>query len=152
MNLNVRVELSELEDEFVEIGERVTDLREAWPAVDRFTSRMYRKQFASEGSYLGTPWKPLKPKTLKARNRPGGNRGGILRDTNRLWASLTKPRAPEGITRFGRTEYQRGTTVPYARFHQQGTKHLPERPLHPDPLPLKIRETFAAMIRRHLET
>ncbi len=147
----VAIDTSELNRTLKKLGKKVSDFRPVWPVIDRYTSRMYRLQFASEGEHLGTPWARLTEKTLRARVRPGGNRGGVLRDTNRLWASLTKPRAPEGVTVMEKHEYMRGSVVPYARFHQEGTDRMPARPLHPDPLPERIQETFVGLILKHIE-
>jgi phage gpG-like protein len=49
----------------------------------------------------------------------------IMRKTGALFSSLTSLRgAPNDI---GRKQAIFGTTVEYARFHQEGTRHLPKR-------------------------
>lgn len=52
-----------------------------------------------------------------------------MRDTRRLYKSLTKPTSPDLIFRpYGRA-IGFGTGVPYARYHQEGTARMPKRRL-----------------------
>jgi hypothetical protein len=46
--------------------------------------------------------------------------GGLLADTNRLAASLTKKTGPDTVLEIDKASYRRGTSVPYARFQQRG--------------------------------
>lgn len=148
-------------------------LRNAAPAfhrIDKHVSLMFRRQFASEGRFGGTPWKPLAPSTIRARQKPGRGRGGILRDSNTLWSSLVHT-GPESIRLIEPDRYTRGTTVPYAASHQDGVKRtrrtrtgkrtgprrkyvtkkmrrtsLPRRPIIPDPMPEHISRTWEKIL------
>lgn len=151
--LSVTVDAQDLQAQLSKIQKNLTDFRPAWPMVERYTARQYRLQFSSEGAHFGTPWKPLKvwPRPQR-KGRRGGNRGGILRDFNRLWASYTKYRSGsgDGVSVWDRFRFEKGSQVPYARFHQTGTKHMPARPVHIDPLPEKVQETYLALIARYV--
>lgn len=100
------------------------------PALDRFAQwfrgRMV-KQFASEGGAGNRrPWKPLSPPyaAWKSKHYPGRK---ILARSGRLRESLTRPGA--GLLAASRNEIVIKTDVPYASFHQKGTRTLPKRQL-----------------------
>lgn len=46
------------------MGHRIENPEPAWPRVGKMLSQAVRQQFITRGSYLGTPWKPLKPDYL----------------------------------------------------------------------------------------
>lgn len=136
--------------------------------VDRIVLGFFQAQFATAGAAGGTPWFPLAPTTLAFKRRHGREQMGILRFTNRLWASLTKRASPDGELTVTDSSYRRGTRVPYAVMHQQGytstsvfgvrRKNPPSvqvqaRPLiPPGGLPLGTRAAIVAVIDRYLET
>lgn len=43
------------------MGARIDNPTPVWPRVGRMLSLAVRRQFLTRGSYMGTPWKPLKP-------------------------------------------------------------------------------------------
>ena len=137
--------LKKMSAAIAKVAENAGDLRPAWPHVDRFTSRVFRMQFATEGAYLlRRKWRAWSPKWAKRRLRPGGGRGGIGRDTNRMWGSFVKPRAPEGVSRWDPLEYERGSVVPYALHFDR------LRPIMPAKLPENVVGTYLALIERHM--
>jgi len=73
-------------------------------------------------------WEPLTPSTIR-RRRQGEGTGAPkpLRDTNVLMVSIGRP-SKDGIFEVGNKEVTVGTNVPYARYHQFGTRHMPARP------------------------
>lgn len=90
----------------------------------------------------GVRWAPLKPATLAARARArgkaaaGAGKADVLRDTGRLLRSLTPgvdgvARGPDQVVRTLPGAVVVGTNVPYAEYHQTGTRHLPARPVLP---------------------
>jgi hypothetical protein len=84
--------------------------------INRSVDTYFKRRFDSEGAYGGTRWKGHAPATKRARQMRGRGRGGILRDRNRLWASLTKSGlGPDAIKRVTDHSLERGTKVPYAR-------------------------------------
>jgi hypothetical protein len=115
--------------------------------VDALVTEFFRRRFDSEGAYLGTAWAKHARATLRARKQPGRGRGGILRDLNDLWASLTKSGGPGSIRDVGAMLYRRGTTDPKAALHQRGTKHMPARPLIPEPVPQALVDEITDAVR-----
>ena len=140
---------------------RVKDATPAFTKIDKHVTLMFRRQFQTEGRFGGTPWKPLAPSTLRARAQAGRGRGGILRDTNQLWASLVTM-SPYSIRVIQPQLYTRGTSLSYAEAHQTGKRRsrktrtgkrdkkgkmatkmkvrtsLPKRPMIPEPMPASI--------------
>lgn len=75
--------------------------------------------------YEGRPrkWAPLQKATMKRKRSTG-----ILKDTGRLRLSVSMETARGNITRFTSDSLKMGTSIPYAKFLQEGTKHMPARP------------------------
>jgi hypothetical protein len=121
------------------------DLRTPFTRIDQRVTEGFRRQFEDNGRQFGTPWQPLRTTTIALRtrtitkrkraqdgsvynvvsttNRRGEARYGfasILRNTGALYGSLAKGSSAAAFRVIGPRMYQRGTTVPYARFHQSG--------------------------------
>lgn len=114
----------------------LSDLRPAWEAVRDIFFTMERAQFYTEGTYTGGGWAPLSPryaawKAQHAPLMPGG--GTILRLRDRLYTSLTERGHADGIYRPERSAVELGTRVPYAVYHQAGTRKMPRRLVLPQP-------------------
>jgi hypothetical protein len=129
--------------------------------INQSLNEVFVRQFETEGAAYGTKWRKLSPATLQLRKRRGHGRGGILRDTGVLWASFTKMGlGPHAIKNVTPTSIERGSTLPYGKYHQTGyesktfvvtggkgrniypvalkRKHpiqVPARPIIPDPFP-----------------
>lgn len=140
--------------------------------INQSLDDVFKKQFNTQGAAYGTKWRSLAPVTVALRRRRGHGRGGILRDTNRLWASFTKLGiGPDAYKDVGSHHIERGTTLPYGKYHQTGytaktfvviggkgrnihpialrrktPKAIPARPIIPDPMPKKITDEWAQMI------
>lgn len=115
--------------------------------VDKFITAFLVEQFVSEGSAGGAKWAPLSPETLEARKRPGHGRGGIGRDTNRMWSALIKNPSPEGWTKVTGNTYERAVTVPYLWYFSGGTWKQPARPVFPaSGLPQRYMDSIAIAI------
>jgi phage gpG-like protein len=86
---------------------------------------MVAQQFASEGRAGGAPW-AIRKSRGGARSRSAGwpllVRTGTLRD------SLTAPGAAH-IEEMDARSLTLGSRVPYAMFHQLGTRRMPARPM-----------------------
>lgn len=76
-----------------------------------------RTRFLQQVNPDGTPWPPSKAAQRRARL---GRGGGTLFRTGKLWRSLQLS-VEDANTR------SIGTDVDYAKFHQFGTIHLPQR-------------------------
>lgn len=114
-----------------QIDKWVLNLRQTGGAFNKiadFQVREWRKQFDSQGSHLtGAKWAPLSPgyRTWKAAHFPGQP---ILVASGRLRRSLTS--RPLGIEEYSLNQIKLGTDVPYAAYHQRGTRHMPARKIY----------------------
>lgn len=163
------------------VSDRAGDLRPAWLRdVQPLITDFLTQRFNSEGAYLGAKWAPLSDATLALRTRPGHGRGGIGRDTNRLWASFVKSAgsaaAPGGTLLIAKDRYERGSSLEYARYFNDGynsktkpvfvetkqgprwvfvrrkdAKQIPGRPIIPDPLPAQLVEQVELSLRAYVE-
>lgn len=131
----------------VGLTRNVSDARPAWLVLARrFTTNNVR-QFASEGAYASGGWAPLSPRyaAWKARHYPGRK---ILARTGRLRRSLT--RRPFGVERISADSMVLGTDVPYAVYHQRGTRFMPRR--RPVELPESERREWVKVLQRFIVT
>ncbi len=96
---------------------------------------MLAQQFASEGRAGGTPWPPRKSqrsvgatRRVARTRRPDQIGTPLLVRTGALRDSLISPGSGHVEEMDGRS-LTLGTRLPYAMFHQLGTRHMPARPI-----------------------
>ncbi len=111
-----------------QVVEKTTDFQELWNS-QAFKDIVYgseKKQFATEGEHGSGGWAKLNEvyEARKARQYPDKP---ILQRTGRMFKSLTSPVSPGAVYTASRHSVTFGTTVPYAIYHQKGTKDMPER-------------------------
>ncbi|MBZ5545368.1 MAG: phage virion morphogenesis protein [Acidobacteriia bacterium] len=101
---------------------------------------MIAEQFASEGRAEGTPWAPRKSPRVGAGLAPpsatlaspflsAGQAPPLLVRTGALRDSLIGPSAPGHIEETDEASLTIGSRLPYAMFHQLGTRRMPARPM-----------------------
>lgn len=129
----------------VRFSEHAADARPAWRQIIRDLEGIEARQFASEGRYGSGGWEPLAESTLARKHG-----GRILVDTGALLRSLTERAAPGAIREIHPDWMQFGTGVPYAGFHQHGTKRMPAR--KPVELPESDRRRVVKSLQRFLMT
>lgn len=122
----------------------ITDWTSFW--TDSFAPLFYREmvdQFVSEGALTGDRWAPLSPayEIWKRKHFPGA---GILMRSGQLKDSLMGSDAPGAIFRATSDSLEIGTSVGHGRYHQLGTRRLPQRP------PLRVDQAFVTNIGRSL--
>lgn len=102
-----------------QMGERASDVRPAHALLQPVFAVDESRRFAVEGP----GWAQLSEDTqrIKAAN---GMDASILRATGALYDSLTRM---AGVSEGRRDALAFGTDVPYARFHQHGTRFMPKR-------------------------
>lgn len=90
----------------------------------------------------GLKWKPLAPVTLERRREKGYGGSEILKESEQLRRALDTPPGndPDSVRVYGqvfRLEHGSVTVgideneLPYVKFHQSGTEHMPARPVLP---------------------
>lgn len=130
--------------------------------IRRSVAVAMERQFTSRGSFFGTPWEPLRPFTLTQRRKRGRGKQGDapLRDTDRLFRSITRVTDPEGVRVVGPTSLRWGTRVPYAYKHQVGFQQelfgheveVPARPMLPTvEWPKEVRQQWVKAIVKHIK-
>lgn len=87
------------------------------------------KQFRAEGHGPNRgAWSPLTPK-YAARKRKVYGQKPVLEATGTMRAALTESSSPFANRAYTATQFNFGTQgVPYASFHQSGTKKMVDRP------------------------
>jgi phage gpG-like protein len=125
--------------------ESLADQQPALAAIADDFREMIAQQFASEGRAEGTPWPPLAPATLRRR------RGltPILYQTGALLRSLSEPGATGHVEEIEDYSLTLGSRLPYAVFHQTGTRRLPARPIIV--LSGARSERWTEIVRREIE-
>lgn len=108
--------------------ERAGNNMAAWNVfLDWFTDGN-RQQFGSQGKRWRTPWRELKPATVKQKRREGYTADTLVRESI-LQRSVTD--RPLGLERIGPHDMEAGTLVKYAAVHHFGAPraNIPARPL-----------------------
>lgn len=110
---------------FSRFGEGISDLRPIWDDVAKDFWDIEQQQFKSQGAHSNT-WKPLSEKygQWKAKKYPGKQ---ILEIDGTLWRSLTQKGAKGAVYDPQKDELAIGTSIPYAQYHQRGTRRMPRR-------------------------
>lgn len=100
-------------------SEALDDMRPAWNELaDRFANAE-KKQFATEGAYGGDAWSPLSPAYAEWKQRHYGSMPILQREQD-MYVQLTQQ--PFGVDVRELHYALFGTALPYAVFHQNGTK------------------------------
>ncbi len=148
---------------FAALARRCENLERFWPIVDKGVTLLFQRRFASEGAWGGRRWARLRPLTLNLRSRRGRGRGGILRDTGRLWGSFVKSGGPDSIRVMEPKRYERGSRLRTAALHQRGWQsavvfgrrrrrpvRVPARPVMPERVPPEVARSWEQALVRWL--
>ena len=108
----------------------VDDLRDPFTRIANDFYRQNKATFSLTGA--GTlegakRWPDLKESTKKQKKRNYGTAYPILVATGRLAGSLINPGHPDTVKNIKKRSLELGTNVPYAKFHQYGTRNIPMR-------------------------
>lgn len=106
--------------------ERANNLIPAWDELISWFADQERLQFGQRGARWHALWPELAKDTVIDKRALGYTGDILIRETD-LLRSLTD--RPLSIERVSAREMTAGTRVPYARFHQDGTKRTPRRTL-----------------------
>jgi phage gpG-like protein len=130
MKFSIEVEGKEqLLSSFLEVQEGVVDLRKlgTWDWVATEFRKIEKEIFDSEGSASrGGRWKELSTKYKERKLRKWGP-VPILQASGKLYRALSGT-SPDSVFEKEAQSMAIGTSLPYARYHQTGTKRMPKRP------------------------
>jgi phage gpG-like protein len=107
----------------------LADERPALQAIADDFRALIARQFSTEGRAEGTPWPPRVGAGLAPPSKRAMQASPLLVRTGALRNSLIEPHAPDHVEQIDATSLTFGTRVPYALFHQFGTRRMPARPL-----------------------
>lgn len=111
-NIQVEIDAGDARDNLDALIGRLGQPRSFYQAIGNHMVASTGENFLAETTPDGTPWTPLKPATIKARQRRGRSGLGILRERGRLKGSISF-QLEEGGVRIG-------SPVAYAAIHQFG--------------------------------
>ena len=89
------------------------------------------KVWQTKGGVIGVPWPPLATSTVRQKQRnPRWHGRSILMRSLRLARSFLSATSRDHATKKTHQKVEFWTRVPYAKYHQTGTKRMPARPLY----------------------
>lgn len=112
------------------IAKRSKNVTPAWPRVGSYLSAAERRQFATEGAYMGTPWQPLAPSTVARKAARGFGGRKILVETGAMRSGFTG--RPMDIETYSAQQALFGSAGQVARWqhfgtHRNGKQAIPPR-------------------------
>lgn len=113
-----------------------------WRRVGSYLSMSIRRQFATEGSYHGRPWRPLKPDYLQWKIRNGYSRKTLVQ-TGAMKASFVS--RPMSIEKYYGKYAVYGSDNELAKYHQYGTRKDGKQINPPRPMLVASKRTKAAI-------
>lgn len=132
----------------------IKDLTPAWDQIEKKVQAFQKRVFLNKGSDSGlSPWARLKDSTVRGKVRDGFGQWAnhpLIR-TQALFKSWTTPGGPASVRYKEPLFFAMGIDegqLPYAKFHQYGTRHMPAREhlRFPD----QLRRDIVRIIQRHL--
>lgn len=125
---------TQINRDILRVGSRGENPRPAFYTMSKYFYLMEREQFATEGGFASGSWPDLQDAT-KASKRSSSNAtvranaDNILRGTDTLMKSLTRPNARFSIRRIRKDELFLGTRDPKTKHHQHGAPgaNVPQR-------------------------
>lgn len=106
-------------DRFDGLRHRSENLRPVLTTIGNIIDAGIRRQFDSQGTYLGDQWDPLSRETIERKARQGYS-PQVLRATGALEAAIKGGRGH--VKRVAKTQLRVGTSYYVARFHQKRRK------------------------------
>lgn len=132
----------------------IKNLIPAWDQIETKVQAFQKRVFLNKGADGGlSAWKPLKESTRRGKSRDGYGQWAnhpLIR-TQALFKSWTTPNGPASVRYKEPLFFAMGVDegqLPYAKFHQFGTRHMPAREhlRFPD----QLRRDIVKIIQRHL--
>lgn len=124
--IDIKVDFSQVSSDFRGMSRRAQNFKPAFRWFMKELQVLHMQNFRTRGAVDGSVWKPLDPEYAAWKLENYGARGILVADGS-LRASLTFDNARGAIRDVRRTGMRFGTSLPYAKFHQTGTRYMPER-------------------------
>lgn len=122
---------------------RVDNMVPLGPKIGAMLSRDVSRQFTTQGVYMGTPWKPLKPSTIRDKILKGYPAPNPLVRTRELKLSFTS--RPMSIEKYTPHSLTYGSSLRKALWQQKGTRRHGRRHIPPRVMFKVTRERKAAI-------
>ncbi len=145
MDVRVHVDDRDAERELKVIAAGLHDLRSFWPMLVPVVSSWWRRMYATEGAFAGSPWAPLSASyaAWKAAHYPGK---GILQASGKMRQAVSRPHRSQTPTTLTLS-----IESPVLGYHQEGGGSLPKRELvFSDPLPALAALELDAVAERYV--
>lgn len=118
--ITVDVQNQEVMRALQDLQRRLNDMTPVMSEIGQKLEGTVSMRFTTQTDPLGRRWTQLKPATLQARAK-AGKTGNILDFTGDMLAGLSWAATAESV--------RVGFNVPYAAYHEWGTRHMPRRGL-----------------------
>lgn len=126
------------------IGVRSEDMGRAGRKMAEIVAKSNRRQFSTKGAYYGTPWKPLKPRTLMEKMAQGFPADPLVR-TGAMKREFTS--LPMGVQEITRTSVRLGGKSKISRYQQYGTHRNGKRAIPPRVIQRVSRQMNADILK-----
>ena len=128
-SIRTEIDITGVEEAVSEIERVLGNLRPLMAELGIQAERVWINKFRRNGP----GWAPLSETTLMRRRR-GGSGAQILRDTGRLFGSISARGSEGSIYNLGSNSLEYGTNLEYAAAHQTGVpeRNLPRRAFLPN--------------------
>lgn len=122
----ISVNTRAVQKRFTAMSRRSTDFGAVFRWTFQALQRSHMLNFATQGTTSGSPWKPLDPQYASWKLENYGAHGILVREGD-LRSSLTMNSSRGAVREIGKTSATFGTEMPYAKFHQTGTRKMAKR-------------------------
>lgn len=141
------VDTSALVKRFTAMSRRAKNFKPVLRWTFQELQKAHLANFAAQGTVAGAGWAPLSPAYASWKLANYGAQGILVR-SGELRRSLTFDSARGAIRDIDNTDATFGTNISYAKFHQSGTRFMPDR--KPVFLPELMAERTAMMVAEHI--
>ena len=124
--INITLDARQVKSDFRGMSRRAQNFKPAFRWFMKELQVLHMQNFATRGATDGSVWKPLDPEYAAWKLENYGARGILVADGS-LRSSLVFDNARGAVRDIRRKGMRFGTDLPYAKFHQTGTRNMPER-------------------------
>ncbi|MGL5924634.1 phage virion morphogenesis protein [Chroococcidiopsis sp.] len=148
--LKITVDDSQLQAAFARLRQRSQDLRAPMSDIGEYTLRRVDDGFRKEQSFYGVPWQPLKPRTIKQKQKKRQILK-VLQATGTFRASFSYDAGTDFVEVGSNRVGKNGVSI--GLLHQLGSRRMPARPTLPDAnrgLPPADTEEILSILEEHI--